>query len=44
MINYSYDGKTNIVVPDINFVSTGVMNDKIKTCGSRCFYMNFLQC
>ena len=42
MINYSYDDKTNITIPNINFTSTKIINGKLKTCKSKCIYKDCL--
>ena len=42
MINYSYDDNTDIAIPDINFVSSGIIENELKTCSSESFYRDFL--
>ena len=42
MINYSYDGSTDIAIPNINFISSGIIEGELKTCNSESFYMDFL--
>ena len=38
MINYSYNDTTNIAIPNINFISSGIIDGELKTSGLESFY------